>query len=244
MPVSASHSSRSGEAPKGGGVRTYKSRIAEEREYARLLSAAISSERPASGHTLKSAVWRQPDQKQRPQTSGGGVRSGQSGASAKLRPVPTSSAETTGLTRSSTETESRRDPEVTQQMARERDLERRAAKATASTAALTDELKRQERRAEWSQKQLAHCAQQLAQMRALLVTVSEQRDSAYDAAEIAAEEAQVAAEEASRLRGENHRLRTEIAELTHSALSCGVQTIDCVWPLTTYPDEAAASLIG
>ena len=51
-----------GDGPKG--VRTYKSRISEEREYAKLLSAAIQP--AAAPKLLSSAVWKPVEGTQQP----------------------------------------------------------------------------------------------------------------------------------------------------------------------------------
>lgn len=226
------------EAPKG--VRTYKSRIVEEREYARLLSAAIQGQQTA-GTSLSSAVWTsqsgQPPQ--RPQSAGARTSTGLTSADPPSRspaepevavkpaqprvlmssqPLRQSNAAviSSGYGASKVAVPAdreRKDLDEVTRRARERAREKRADLALAEYAKLQDQLKKHERKEQWSQKQLAHLSQQLAQMRSLLVSVSEQRDAAYDAAEIASEEAQVTAAEATALRDENFRLRTEVAEL-------------------------------
>ncbi|KAL1521653.1 hypothetical protein AB1Y20_021310 [Prymnesium parvum] len=211
--------------PDPQGLR-YKSLIAERREYSSRLAASMTASRPQSAtfrpqsatankskSQSKPRPWSAGPRPSEPVVAGGGAA-----VAAARRPTPMGGVvainQATGnCTRSSydlTQQGWQVDPE---QRMMDRARERQFEKARASTAQLAEKLKNQERKTEWVQKQLVHCSQQLAQMRTLLVTVSEQRDAAYDAAEISAEETRVASDEASRLREENERLRQEVAEL-------------------------------
>ena len=211
-------------SPKG--VRTFKSHIAEERDYARLLSAAIGS---AQDGSLSSAVWR-PDRvprKRRPRSAetrgldpapAEHLKRSVDTSAASSQPTPPATAAPSTLSDARAATpqygEGRAGgQEESTRRARERAREKRFERTFSENALLVEEVKKNERKAEWANKQLARCSQQLAQMRALLVSVSEQRDAAQAAAKIASEEAQVAATEVTALRGENLQLRTEVAEL-------------------------------